>query len=148
MSFKGTYKYSLDAKGRLNIPARFRKAMSPEANETFIITRGLDGCLFVYPQDEWTKIEKRLRNLSMTQKDNRFFVRMLVANASESVYDKQGRIAIPSYLAEEAKIDREVLIIGALDRIEIWSPEVREEYVANSSETFESAAEKIMLQND
>lgn len=147
-SFKGLFKYSLDAKGRVNIPAKFRKTLSPAANETFVITRGLEGCLFVYPLDEWEKIEQKLRNLSMTQKDNRFFVRMLTAYATEAPFDKQGRIPIPPYLAEFAKIERDVLIIGSLDRVEIWSPKVYEEYITNSPETFESAAEKIILANE
>ena len=147
-SFLGSYRYSLDSKGRVNIPARIRKAMSPEANETFVITRGMDGCLFAYPQNEWIKIEQKLRNLSMTQKVNRFFVRSLSAYATEASYDKQGRIPIPAHLAEFAGIEREVLIIGTLDRLEIWSPKVYEEYIAGSPETFESVAENIILRGE
>lgn len=122
--------------------------MAPEAQETFVITRGLEGCLFVYPLDEWNRIEKKLRNLSMTQQSNRFFVRMLTSHAVEVAYDKQGRIPIPSYLAELANIEKDVLIIGALERIEIWSPKVYNEYVNGNSETFESVAEKIILEKD
>ncbi len=147
-SFKGLYQYSLDSKGRVNIPAKFRKAMAPESQETFVITRGLEGCLFVYPLDEWNRIEKKLRNLSMTQKSNRLFVRMLTSHAAEASYDRQGRIAIPPYLAELARIEKDVLIIGALERIEIWSPKVYDEYISGSPETFESVAEKIILSND
>ena len=122
--------------------------MTAEAQDTFVITRGLEGCLFVYPLNEWTKIEKKLRNLSMTKKDNRLFVRMLTSHATEAVYDKQGRIAVPSYLAGLAGIEKDVLIIGALDRIEIWSPKVYDEYISGSPETFESVAEKIILDNE
>ena len=147
-SFKGLYQYSLDSKGRVNIPARFRKVLCPEAQETFVITRGLEGCLFVYPLDEWNRIEKKLKNLSMTQKDNRLFVRLLISHATEVAYDRQGRIAVPAYLAEIARIEKDVLIIGALDRIEIWSPKVYDEYISESPETFESVAEKIILEKD
>ncbi len=144
-SFKGQYKFTLDAKGRLNIPAKFRKALTPEANDSFVIVRGMDNCLFAYPLDEWKEKEKRLRNLSSTQAGNRRFIRMLTANASESQFDKQGRIAIPSNLIELAGIEKEILIIGTLDKLELWNPNTFEKYLDDSPDTFESLAEEIIF---
>ena len=144
-SFKGQYKYTIDSKGRINIPAKFRKAISPIANETFVMTRGFDGCIDVYPLDEWNNIEERLRKLSKTQKDKRRFVRMLFMNASESQLDKQGRISIPQYLIDLAKIDKEILILGTLDKLEIWNPEKYEEYLRIDNQSYEDLADEIEL---
>jgi len=144
-SFKGQYQYSLDDKGRVNIPAKFRKALPPEANETFMVTRGLEQCLFVYPLDEWKKIEDKLRGLSMTQKNHRLFVRMMTAHASEGQFDKQGRIPIPAPLLQIAGIQKEVIIIGALDHIEIWATHIFMDYIEKSSESYEQIAETIMF---
>ena len=144
-SFKGQFRYSLDAKGRLNIPSKFRKSLSPEANETFVMTLGLETCLFVYPLDEWNKIEERLRNLPMTQKNNRLFIRMMLSNAAESQLDKQGRISIPSNLLSIAKIEKDVLIIGTLERIEFWNPDVFQNYMDGAGDSYENIAENIMF---
>jgi len=144
-SFKGQYNYTLDSKGRLNIPSKFRKSISPEANETFVMTMGLETCLFVYPLDEWNKIEERLRNLPMTQKNNRLFVRMMLSNAAESQLDKQGRISIPSNLVKIAKIEKDILIIGTLERIEFWNPDVFQRYLDEAGDSFENIAENIMF---
>ena len=144
-SFKGQFKYTIDSKGRINIPAKFRKAVSPESNETFVITRGLENCIYVYPLDEWNKIEKKLRQLSTNQKDNRLFIRMMTSFASESQLDRQGRIAIPQYLIDLVKINKEILIIGTLDKLEIWSPEIYDKYLKENDQSYESLAEKIEM---
>ena len=144
-SFKGQYKYTLDSKGRLNIPSKLRKSISPEANETFVITRGLETCLFVYPLDEWNRIEEKLRNLPMTQKNNRLFVRLMLSNASESQLDKQGRISIPANLLNIARIEKDVLIIGTLERIEFWNPDIFQKYIDEAGESYENIAENIMF---
>ncbi len=143
-SFKGSYIYAVDEKGRVSIPARMRKYLSPEANETFVITRGTETCLFLFPLDEWEKLEKKLKELNTFNPQHRLLVRILLMWAVEVTLDNQSRIMIPKNLLEFAKIDKEALIIGALDRIEIWNPSVFEEYVNTQPESYESIAEKIL----
>ncbi|CUT04075.1 division/cell wall cluster transcriptional repressor MraZ [Candidatus Kryptobacter tengchongensis] len=143
-SFKGSYIYAVDEKGRVSIPARMRKYLSPEANETFVITRGTETCLFLFPLDEWEKLEKRLKELNTFNPQHRLLVRILLMWAVEVTLDNQSRIMIPKNLLEFAKIDKEALIIGALDRIEIWNPEVFNEYVNSQPESYESIAEEVL----
>lgn len=143
-SFKGSYIYAVDEKGRVSIPARMRKYLSPEANETFVITRGTETCLFLFPLDEWEKLEKRLKELNTFNPQHRLLIRILLMWAVEVTLDNQSRIMIPKNLLEFAKIDKEALIIGALDRIEIWNPEVFNEYVNTQPESYESIAEKVL----
>jgi MraZ protein len=142
-SFKGSFTYSIDNKGRINIPARLRKYVSPEANDTFVITRGFEHCVFVYPLDEWTTLEQTIRQLSTTDPKHRYYMRMLLEKASESQLDGQFRIVIPKDLLDFAKIDNEVLIIGVLERIEVWDPKVYEEYQKTQSESYESVAHNV-----
>lgn len=145
-SFKGSYTYSVDNKGRVNLPANLRKYVSPEANETFVITRGFEKCLFVYPQDEWNKLEQHLRGLSSYNPQDRLFMRVLLEYAKESQLDGQARIMIPQQLLEYAGIKDEVRIIGVLDKIELWNPNVYQEYLASQSESYESIAARVMEQ--
>lgn len=145
-SFKGQYTYTIDQKGRANIPAKFRKSISEKANQTFVITQGLETCLFAYPLDEWEKIEEKLRTLSMMKKSTRLFIRMIMSNASESRFDKQGRIAIPQNLIKFAQIEKEVLIIGSLDKLEIWNPKIYDEYISEAKQTYEELAETIIFE--
>ena len=142
-SFKGQFHYTLDTKGRLNIPAKFRRSLEPEANETFVTIRGFDPCLFLYPLDEWKKFEDKLRQLTTNKKQNRLFIRMITSNASEDRCDKQGRIIIPADLLKIANIERDILIVGALDKIEVWNPQVYQETLEASGENYEDIAEKI-----
>ncbi len=142
--FKGEYRYQIDSKGRLALPAKLRRSVSPEANETFTVTRGLEQCLFVYPADEWNKIEDRVRNLNAFQADTRFFVRTLFSWANDSTLDGQARLTIAPKLIDWAKLNGEVLIIGALDKIELWNPEVFEAYLNAQSQSYETIAESIM----
>ena len=143
-SFKGSYIYSVDDKGRVSLPAKLRKCVSPEANETFVIIRGFERCLFIYPNDEWNKIESDLRKLSAYDSDHRRFVRTFLEPAIESQLDVQARISIPVELREYADIRGEARIIGALERIELWNPKIYDEYKQNHSETYESIASKVM----
>jgi MraZ protein len=143
-SFKGSYIYSVDEKGRVSLPAKMRKSVSPEANVTFVITRGFEKCLFVYPNDEWNKIEVNLRKLSSYDPEHRRFVRTFLEPAIETQFDVQFRISIPQDLREFAEIKGEVRIIGALERIELWNPKVYDEYKSNQSETYEAIASKVM----
>ena len=117
--FMGEYNHVIDAKGRLIIPARFRELLGEE----FIMTRGLDGCLSVYPMDAWEAFETKLRALPLTNKNARTFTRFFVAGATNCELDKQGRILVPQTLREFAGLEKEVVLTGNLDRIEIWSKE-------------------------
>ena len=143
-SFKGSYSYSVDNKGRVNLPSKLRKYVSPEANDTFIVTRGFEKCLFIYPSDEWNKLEQRLRVLSSYDPEHRYFMRSLLELAWESQLDSQARLFIPQELREYAEIANEVRIIGTLDKIEVWSPVVYDEYKKNQTETYDSIAAKVM----
>lgn len=121
-TFIGEYAYSLDSKGRVNIPAKFRQSLSDDNEGTFVITRGMDSCVWVYPLIQWKDIESNLRNLSSLSKINRTFVRNTARYASPSTYDKQGRITLTPYLIDYAGLDKDVLIVGMVNKIEIWNP--------------------------
>ena len=90
-AFKGSYKYTIDHKGRVNIPAKFRRSTASTSHDLYVITRGLEGCLFVYPAEEWERVEEKLRNLSFTQKSHRLFARHLLSNACDAQLDRQGK---------------------------------------------------------
>jgi len=149
--FKGSYKYTIDHKGRVNIPAKFRRSIPAKfrrstastSHDLYVITRGLEGCLFVYPAEEWERVEQKLQNLSFTQKSHRLFGRYLLSNASDVQLDRQGRITIPQNLLELAEIKKDVLIIGVLERIEIWDPEVHQKYLDSAGKSYEEIAEEI-----
>jgi MraZ protein len=144
-SFKGRFRYTLDSKGRLNIPARLRKELAPEAYDTFVIIRGFDPCLFLFPEDEWKKFEDKLRELPTNKEKNRRFVRMITSYAYKDQCDKQGRIAIPAELLKIAQIDKDVMIVGVMDRIELWNPEIYEKQLQAPGESYEEIAENIIF---
>ena len=121
-TFIGEYAYSLDSKGRVNIPAKCRQSLSDDNEGTFVIARGMDSCVWVYPLIQWKDIESNLRNLSSLSKINRTFVRNTARYASPSTYDKQGRITLTPYLIDYAGLDKDVLIVGMVNKIEIWNP--------------------------
>src|SRR6266852_3221830 len=143
-SFKGSYMYAVDDKGRVNLPAKLRKYVSPDTNDTFVLTRGFEKCLFVYPIDEWNKLEQNLRNLSSYDPEHRRFIRATLELASESQLDAQARLSLPQELREYASIESEVRIIGTLDKIELWDPKSYEEYKKSQPEPYESMASKAM----
>lgn len=142
-SFKGSYGYSVDSKGRINIPAKLRKYVSLEANDTFVITRGYERCLSVYPLDEWNMLEQSIRQLSPSNPKHRFFTRTLLQYATESTLDGQSRITIPKELLQYAGIEDQVLILGVLERIEVWNPKVHEEYLQAQAESYENVAQVV-----
>jgi MraZ protein len=142
--FRGQFTYSIDSKGRIAIPAKLRKHISADANDTFVMTRGLSSCIDLYPLDEWQKIEEALLHLNSFQPDDARFIRMFVQFAAEDVMDGQSRIMVPSTLITYAKIEKEVLILGALKKIEVWNPKVYEEYLLQSPQTYEEIASKVM----
>ena len=124
--FMGEYNHTVDPKGRLIIPAKFREQLGDE----FVVTKGLDGCLFVYTKEEWHNIEEKFRGISMTSKDARKFSRFFFAGAAALELDKQGRILLPANLREYAGIDKEVVSVGVFSRVEIWS---KERYLENNN---------------
>jgi MraZ protein len=142
--FRGQFTYSIDSKGRIAIPARLRKHIAADANDTFVMTRGLSNCIDLYPLDEWQHIEEKLLRLNSFQPDDARFIRMFVQFASEDVMDGQSRILIPSTLISYAKIEKEVLILGALKKIEVWNPKIYDEYLSQSAQTYEEIAAKVM----
>lgn len=124
--FMGEYNHTIDAKGRLIVPSKFREALG----DTFVVTKGLDGCLFVYDNEEWKLFEEKLRALPITNKEARQFVRFFLAGAAEVEVDKQGRILIPNVLREFAGLAKDVALVGVGSRIEIWSRERFEDTAA------------------
>ncbi|MBS5523563.1 MAG: division/cell wall cluster transcriptional repressor MraZ [Clostridiales bacterium] len=115
--FIGEYNHTIDSKGRLIVPSKFREALGDE----FVVTKGLDGCLFVYPMEEWTAFTDKLKELPLTKKDARQFSRFFLAGAASCEVDKQGRILIPSVLREFAGLEKDAVLVGVSSRIEIWS---------------------------
>ena len=138
--FMGEYHHSIDNKGRIIVPSKFRD----ELGDMFIITRGLDQCLFGYPLSEWGLIEEKLKGLPLTKKDARAFTRFFFSGATESELDKQGRINIPAPLLQYAKLEKECVILGVSNRIEIWSKPIWEEYFNQSEESFAEIAENMI----
>lgn len=135
--FKGEYNHTIDEKGRLIIPAKFREELGNE----FVVTRGLDGCLFGYNNSEWQVFEEKLRALPLTNKDARAFQRFMLAGAASVEIDKQGRILLPQVLRSFAGLDKDVVLIGVAGRIEIWSKDKYEE--ASAVDDMEAIAEKM-----
>ena len=148
-TFIGEYHYSLDSKGRVNIPAKFRQSLSKDNKNTFIATRGQDPCIWVYPLTEWKKIEIELRNLSSVSGIHRTFVRQIARSATPSTCDKQGRIMINPSLISYAGIEKEALIIGMINKIEIWNfdilKKVDKENLNNEKNEFDMLSDKIVL---
>ncbi len=142
--FYGEHEHSIDRKGRLIIPSKFREVFKEHYVERFFVTRGLDTCLFVFTEDEWKKQESKFKSLSFTNSQARQFNRLYFSGACEVACDRQGRILIPPYLKEFAKIKRDVMIVGVSDRMEIWSKEYWEEFYRNTKDSFEKIAEKVL----
>ena len=137
--FMGEYNHTIDPKGRLIIPAKFREALGDE----FVVTKGLDGCLFVYANKEWNNFEEKLRTLPLTNKNARQFTRFFLAGAAACEVDKQGRILIPQVLREFAKLEKDVVLVGVASRIEIWSKEVWEESISTYDTDMDEVAENM-----
>ncbi|NLV15782.1 MAG: division/cell wall cluster transcriptional repressor MraZ [Syntrophomonadaceae bacterium] len=138
--FLGEYQHSLDPKGRITIPARFRE----ELGDAFVVTKGLDNCLFVYSMPEWKTVEENLKRLPFTQGDARAFARFFFSGACECEIDKQGRILLPLSLREYANIDKDVVIIGVGSRVEVWSQENWGKYAEKAEASYEEISEKLV----
>ena len=126
-SFTGEYNNSLDGKNRLNIPAKFRKALDPINDRTFVLTRGFDQCLLLYPLNEWQEVEIQLGQLSSIRSRDRDFVRSITRHAIPAQYDSQGRIQIPESLISFSGIEKDVNVIGMIKKIELWDPGILNE---------------------
>jgi len=142
--FYGEYFHTIDRKGRLILPARFREIAKNSFIEKFFINRGLDGCLFMFSEEEWHNQEQKFKNLSITKQQARKFNRLYFSGAVEVTADKQGRILVPQFLKDFAGIKREVVIVGVSNRIEIWSKLKWQEFYANNQPVFEEIAEQLM----
>ncbi|ASK63590.1 cell division/cell wall cluster transcriptional repressor MraZ [Virgibacillus phasianinus] len=138
--FMGEFQHNIDNKGRIIVPAKFRE----ELGERFVVTRGLDKCLFAYPMNEWKLLEEKLKKLPLTKKDARAFTRFFFSGAIECEVDNQGRINIPQTLRNYAVLSKECVVIGVSNRIEFWASENWDDYFNDSEESFAEIAENLM----
>ncbi len=139
--FIGEYEHSVDAKGRVIMPAKLRE----DIGEKFIVTKGLDGCLFAYSKTEWSNFEEKLKTLPLTNKNARDFVRFFLSGAVECEIDKQGRFLIPNNLREYASLEKEINIIGVGTRIEIWNRESWKKYSSSENISADDIAENMTM---
>ena len=135
----GEFKHNLDIKGRMAIPAKFRSKLANGA----IITRGLDSCLFIFANEEWEELAKKLVSLPLAQANSRAFARLMLAGAMDVEIDSQGRILIPDYLRKYAGLDKKVVVAGLYNRIEVWDGEIWERYKQKTESSSEEIAEKL-----
>ena len=138
--FIGEYIHTIDQKGRVIIPVKFREALGDQ----FIVTKGLDHCLFVYPYSEWNILEQKLQALPFTQPDVRAFVRFFFSGATECELDKQGRILLPANLRSYAQLEKNLVLAGVSSRVEIWSETLWTEYSQQAENDYASAAESLV----
>lgn len=136
--FMGEYNHSIDPKGRIIVPVKFRESLGDE----FVVTQGLDGCLFVYPEKEWNEFEEKLKTLPMSNKDARKFVRFFLAGAAQVELDKQGRILLPAPLRNFAGLEKDCAFVGVGSRVEIWDKNRWDE--STSYEDMDEIAEHMM----
>ena len=142
--FYGEYLHSIDRKGRLILPAKFREAAKAHFIEKFFVTRGLDNCLFMLAEEEWKTQESKFKAISFTKAESRKFNRLYFSGAVEVSFDTQGRILLPQYLKDFAQIKKDVVVVGVSNRIEIWAKDKWNEFYGNSKQSFEEIAEKLM----
>ncbi|MDF0479422.1 division/cell wall cluster transcriptional repressor MraZ [Vagococcus sp. PNs007] len=138
--FMGEFKHNIDPKGRLIMPSKFRE----ELGEKFVVTRGMDGCLFGYPQDEWVQFQEKIQQMPIGRKEARTFTRFFYSAATECELDKQGRINLPQTLRAHGDLEKECVIIGVANRIEIWAQEKWEEFSSEAEENFDEIAETMI----
>ncbi len=137
--FFGRFGHTIDDKGRLTIPAKYRHILATGV----VITRGLDRCLYVYPLGEWEQLSEKIKQFSMMKKGARSFVRFLFAEATDCIPDKQGRVLIPTYLREYANLSDEVIVAGSYNRLEIWNPETYQEENSRLQQDVDALAEQL-----
>lgn len=134
--FKGRFEHTIDVKGRVSVPSRFREVLKDKYDERLIITN-FDGCLVAYPFSEWQILEQKAANLSMLKKEASHFLRFFYSGATECSIDKLGRILIPQVLRDYAKLEKDIVLIGALKTIEIWSKTRWNKVIAKTQENFD-----------
>lgn len=139
--FYGEYQHTIDPKGRVIMPSKFREGLG----EKFIVTKGLDNCLFAYSSEEWRNLQARLQTLPFSDKDARAFIRFFFSGAAECEVDKQGRILIPQSLREYAGLDKDLFVIGVSTRVEIWDKAKWESYSGDENMSPDKIAEKMAL---
>lgn len=137
--FIGEYQHTIDPKGRIIIPAKFRDQLG----ETMIVTRWLDGCLALYTMDQWQQVFENLKKLPSTKREARMYTHMIMSKAAECELDSQGRIRIPGHLSAEASLTKNCVLVGVSDHVEIWDKERWDAYYATASENFEEIAESL-----
>lgn len=142
--FYGEYLHSIDRKGRLILPAKFREVAKGNFIEKFFVTRGLDKCLFMFSEEEWRAQEQKFKTISFTKQESRVFNRIYFSGAVEVQPDRQGRILLAQYLKDFAEIKKDVIIVGISNRIEIWAKEKWQEFYGTWRQSFEEIAEKLM----
>lgn len=140
--FRGRFEHTIDPKGRISIPSRFREVLRERYDERLIVTN-LDGCLVAYPFKEWEVLEQKASSLSMFKKEVKAFLRFFYSGATECPIDKLGRILIPPVLRDYAKLEKEVVLVGALKKIEIWSKGRWDRVIAGSPEDFEDISDVL-----
>lgn len=142
--FYGEFEHSIDTKGRLIMPARFRDVAKEQGIEKFYLTRGLDQCIFMFAEGEWQNQESRFKNMSFTKQQSRAFNRLFFSGAVDVIPDKQGRFIVPNYLKDFAGIKTDAIVIGVANRIEIWDINRWKEFYNNTSKDFEKTAETML----
>lgn len=142
--FYGEYEHSIDRKGRIILPSKFRDAAKENNIEKFFATRGLDQCIFLFSEYEWSIQEQKFKSMPFTKQESRSFNRLFFSGAVDVQPDRQGRFIIPKYLKDFAGIKRDTMIIGVANRIEIWDLEIWRQFYTNSSQSFEKTAENII----
>jgi MraZ protein len=146
--FYGEYEHTIDKKGRIIIPSRFRDFLKEYSIERLYVTRGLDKCLFLFTESEWKTQESKFRAIPFTKSEARKFNRLYFSGACEVECDKQGRVLVPKYLKDYAGIKRDVVVIGVSNRIEIWSKEEWTGYYDSSKGSFEAIAENLVADGE
>jgi MraZ protein len=137
--FLGEFQHSLDSKGRIILPAKFRDALA----DGLVITKGMEKCLFIFSRSEWPHLEDKVQSLPLTKRDARKFSRFFFAGAMKEVLDKQGRVLIPENLRKYAELNRDVVIIGVSNRLEVWSKENWEVYLEEAESSYVEVAEEM-----
>ncbi len=142
--FKGEETYTMDSKGRVNIPAKMRRCLEPDADGTFVLTRGFENCIFAYPLNHWRNYEQNLMTQNPFDEKTRVFLRKFLRWSEEVKLDGQHRISLPKKLADFAGIKSKVKIVGQLDHIEFWDPDKFEAFEEEHDETYEDIAAEVM----
>lgn len=142
--FYGEYEHTIDKKGRIIVPSKFRDFLKEYDIKKIFVTRGLDKCLFLFTEDEWKAQETKFKSIPFTKSESRKFNRLYFSGAAQVECDTQGRILLPKYLKDFAEIRRDIIFIGVSNRMEVWSKEVWQEYYKTSKGSYEEIAERLM----